>query len=84
MNKRLEKVLRLGEKVRYLRTRDGMSQSELAHALGYTSRGYISDIENGKKLPTAEAIVGLANHFKVTTDYLLRDEIVIKETTTVN
>jgi transcriptional regulator with XRE-family HTH domain len=65
-----------GRKLRRLRERAGLSQSELAHALGLSerSKGYISEIEGGKKLPPAETIVKIADYFHVTTDYLLRDD----------
>jgi transcriptional regulator with XRE-family HTH domain len=79
VNKRSNGIKRLGEKVRYLRKRTGMSQAALAGELGYTSRGYISELEKGRHLPTAETIVRLAIRFKVTTDYLLRDEIDLED-----
>jgi transcriptional regulator with XRE-family HTH domain len=69
-------ISRLGKKVRYLRERDGLSQSELAQAIGLSesSKGFISEIESGKKLPRAELLLRLADLFGVTTDYLLRDD----------
>jgi transcriptional regulator with XRE-family HTH domain len=53
-----------------------MSQTELAHALGLSShsKGFISEIESGKKLPRAELILRIANRFGVSTDYLMRDD----------
>jgi transcriptional regulator with XRE-family HTH domain len=70
-------ITRLGRKVRHLRERDGLSQSELAQALGLSesSKGFISEIESGKKVPKAELVLRLADHFGVTTDYLLRDDM---------
>jgi repressor LexA len=67
----------LGKKVRRLRERVGMNQTELALILGLSaqSKGVISEIESGKKLPKAELIVRLAQYFDVSTDYLLRDDI---------
>lgn len=69
-------ISRLGKKVRKLREQKGLSQSDLAQALGLSerSKGFISEIESGKKIPKAELVLRLANHFGVTTDYLLRDE----------
>jgi transcriptional regulator with XRE-family HTH domain len=69
-------ITRLGEKVRFLREQAGMSQSELAQELGLSehSKGFISEIESGKKTPRAELVLKLANIFRVTTDFLLRDE----------
>jgi len=46
----------------------------LAHALGYAAHGHISELEAGKKMPTAEFVLKVARQFNVTTDQLLRDE----------
>lgn len=69
-------IRRLGRKVRRLRERAGLSQTELAQALGLSesSKGFISEIESGKKLPKAELVLKLAEQFGVSTDYLLRDD----------
>jgi transcriptional regulator with XRE-family HTH domain len=69
-------ISRLGRKVRYLREQAGLSQSELAMAIGLSesSKGFISEIESGKKLPKAELVLKLADQFGVSTDYLLRDD----------
>ena len=69
-------ISRLGAKVRGLRTERGMSQTELARAIGLSdhSRGYVSEIESGKKIPPPEKILALAELFGVSTDYLLRDD----------
>ncbi|HEY0068916.1 MAG TPA: tRNA-guanine transglycosylase DpdA, partial [Chloroflexia bacterium] len=69
-------ISRLGEKVRRLREDAGLSQREFAQALGLSanSRGYISEIELGKKAPPAVKIVHLARFFNVTPDYLLLDD----------
>lgn len=52
-----------------------MTLIALAQALGHTAHGYISEIESGKKLPTAEFILNVARLFDVTTDELLKDEL---------
>jgi transcriptional regulator with XRE-family HTH domain len=52
-----------------------MTLKELAVVLGFTSHGYISEIESGRKKPTADFVLAVAQHFHVTTDELLRDEI---------
>ncbi|MFZ5911487.1 MAG: helix-turn-helix domain-containing protein [Chloroflexota bacterium] len=66
---------RFGEKLRTLRTAKQMTLKELASALGLTAHGYISEIEAGKKKPTAEFVLKVARYFKVTTDQLLKDEL---------
>jgi len=68
---------RFGEKLRVLRTGKGMTLKELAHALGLTAHGYISEIEASKKKPTADFVLKVARYFKVTTDELLKDELEI-------
>ena len=68
-------IQRFGEKLHVLRTRRGLTLKELAGRLGYTAHGYISEIESGKKSPTAEFTLKVSDFFKVTTDQLLRDEL---------
>jgi transcriptional regulator with XRE-family HTH domain len=70
---------RFGEKLRVLRTGKNMTLKELAVALGLTAHGYISEIEAGKKKPTAEFVLKVSRFFKVTTDQLLKDEFEVEE-----
>lgn len=65
---------RLGKKVRTLRKRRRMTIKALALALGFPSHSYVSEIETGKKLPSTELIIKLADLFQVTVDELVRDE----------
>ena len=65
---------RFGEKVRILRKRQGMTIKALALALGFPSHSYVSEIETGKKRPSTEMIIKLADLFQVTVDELVRDE----------
>ena len=69
---------RLGEKVRTLRKRRKMTIKELALALGFPSHSYISEIETGKKTPTTEMIIKIADLFEVSVDALVRDELDIE------
>ena len=66
---------RFGSKLRALRTHHRMTLTELAHALGRSAHGYISEIESGKKIPPAEFILSVARLFNVTTDVLMKDEL---------
>ena len=66
---------RFGEKLRTLRCKKGMTLKELAVVLGHTAHGYISEIESGKKRPTAAFVLKVARYFEVTTDELLKDEL---------
>jgi len=68
-------IRRFGEKLRVLRTQRGLTLKELASALGYVAHGHISELEAGKKMPTAEFVLKVAILFDVTTDQLLRDEL---------
>lgn len=63
----------LGDKLRYLRTQRHMTQVELAQRLGLARQGYVSNLEAGRKAPSLELVVQIADLFGVTTDYLLRD-----------
>ncbi|HJS17650.1 MAG TPA: helix-turn-helix transcriptional regulator [Anaerolineales bacterium] len=68
---------RFGAKLRILRTSKGITLKELARSLGLTAHGYISEIEAGKKKPTADFVLKVARYFNVTTDELLKDELEI-------
>jgi transcriptional regulator with XRE-family HTH domain len=66
---------RFGEKLRALRRQRGMTIIDLATALGYTANSYISELERGKKKPTADFVFKVAKLFNVTTDQLLDDAL---------
>ena len=66
---------RFGEKLRMLRTKRGMTQRDLARALGYVTSGYISEVETDKKKPSLDLVLKVAQLFQVTTDQLTRDDV---------
>ncbi len=66
---------KFGGKLHLLRIQHHLTLKELAVALGYTTHGYISELESGKKKPTAEFVLNVARLFNVTTDQLLKDEL---------
>ena len=71
-----DKVLRgFGRKLHALRLQRELTLKELAHELGYLAHGYISEIESGKKKPTVDLALKVADFFDVTTDQLLRDDV---------
>jgi transcriptional regulator with XRE-family HTH domain len=70
-----QRMQRFGEKLRALRTQRGMTLKELALELGLSAHGYISELESGKKKPTAELVLNVARLFDVSTDQLLKDEL---------
>lgn len=61
--------LRLGEKIRMLRQRDGRTQEALANALGVTGQA-VSRWEANGGYPDLESIPAIANYFHVTIDEL--------------
>ena len=66
---------RFGEKLRALRTGRHFTLQQLAVELGYSTHGYISELESGRKVPTALFVLKVARLFDVTTDELLKDEL---------
>ena len=64
--------------MRALRTQRGLTLKQLAAALGHTAHGHISQLECGKKIPTAEFVLSVAQLFGVTTDELLRDDLELR------
>lgn len=69
------KLRKFGEKLRLLRLRQRLTLKELAQKLGYSAHGYLSEIESGKKKPTVDFVLKIADHFNISTDHLLRDKL---------
>ena len=68
----------LGERIRWYRSRRGLSQEALAEQVG-VSRQAVSKWETDAAAPELEKLVALARAFGVTTDQLLSEEIPEKE-----
>jgi transcriptional regulator with XRE-family HTH domain len=68
-----------GQKLKKLRHTKGLTLKELAAQLGYDSHSYISELESGRKSPSVEIVVALSRFFNVTTDQLLKDELLIDQ-----
>jgi len=62
---------KLGENLKRIRTRKGISQGDIARALGI-DKGFISNIENGKTNPTLATISKLAKAIGESSDKLLK------------
>lgn len=62
---------KLGQNLKKIRTQKKMSQGDIARTLN-VDRGYISNIENGKKNPTLTTIDKLARVLGVSADELLK------------
>jgi transcriptional regulator with XRE-family HTH domain len=77
MSSKEPSITRFGEKLRYLRTLENLTLQQLAERLDLHAHGYLSELENGKKLPTVELTLKVAKLFNVSTDELLRDDLEI-------
>jgi transcriptional regulator with XRE-family HTH domain len=64
---------RLGEKVRVLRERRGLTVRELAMLIGVNAHSHVVQIETGKRYPSLEVLVRLMQVFQVSCDLLLND-----------
>jgi len=70
---------RLGEKIRTLRQKRGITLKALAQELGYSSHTYLIAVEQGKKLPSLELFYKMGQLFEVSYDVLLQDELDVDE-----
>jgi transcriptional regulator with XRE-family HTH domain len=71
-------IQRFGEKLRDLRVNQGLTLKELATKLGYSTHGYLSELETGSKIPTVEFVLKVAELFDITTDQLLKDDLEVE------
>ncbi|MFP4435779.1 MAG: helix-turn-helix domain-containing protein [Chloroflexaceae bacterium] len=69
---------RFGEKLRSLRLKRGLTMRELADALNFKSHGFIGDLESGRKYPSLDLAVKIADYFGVTVDQLARDDLEVE------
>lgn len=58
------------KRLKALRLQNELSQLQLAKELGLT-KSAISAYENGQRMPSYEVLIGIANFFSASTDYLL-------------
>ena len=63
----------MGDRIRMLRKGRNLTQLVVATRLGVT-KALISAYENGTALPSYDVLLGFANLFNVTTDYLIGKE----------
>tara|TARA_B100000508_G_scaffold136238_1_gene129008 strand:- start:3424 stop:3630 length:207 start_codon:yes stop_codon:yes gene_type:complete len=66
-----DEAVKFGKNLKRIRTEKTMSQGDIARALN-VSRGYISNIENGKQNLTITTIGKLAMALGVSSDQLLK------------
>lgn len=60
----------LGDRIRFLRNKEGLSMAKLAEAISVRSSN-ISDWENNKSNPSSSNLLALSNFFNVSSDWLL-------------
>ncbi len=63
----------LGERIRERRKELGWTQDQLASRSGI-SKGFLSDLENGKRKVSAENLMGIAQVLDLSLDYLMKGE----------
>jgi transcriptional regulator with XRE-family HTH domain len=66
---------RFGAKLRTLRRRRGMTMRELADVLGFRSHGFVGALESGRKHPSLDLALRIADFFGVPLDRLARDDL---------
>ena len=64
---------KIGDKIKELRQGRNLTQSILAQRLGVT-KSVVSGYENSTTYPSFDILLGIADIFNVTTDYLLGKE----------
>lgn len=60
----------IGERIKDLRKKSKLTQTELANMLGVT-KSTVAAYENNTRLPSYDVLLKMARIFKVSTDYLL-------------
>lgn len=63
-------TLKIGEKVKFLRERENLNQTQLASELGIKS-ATISSLESNKSSVSIDMLVKLCKYFNVTSDFIL-------------
>lgn len=74
---------KFGENLRKLRDRHDMTQEALGKLLNVT-QSTIAYYESGKKQPTLETLIIIADYFEVSTDFLLNRTNVISTTSEIS
>jgi transcriptional regulator with XRE-family HTH domain len=69
-----------GDRIREIRESKGMNQDRLADR-AQISKGFLSDIENGKRNPSSDNLLRIANVLGASLDYLMKGEVQTEEKT---
>lgn len=63
-------MINFGNRLKTLRTKNNLTQAQLAQKLGVT-KSVVSAYENNLRMPSYDILISISRVFKVTTDYLL-------------
>lgn len=64
----------MGERIRFLRMAEGLTQEELADEFHYSTRAMISDWETGRRWISLECLVMYSERYKVSIDWIVTGE----------
>jgi len=67
--------IKLGDRIRFYRTRAAISQEKLSELIGLSSFQQISNIETGRTSTSLETIVNISHALNVSVDQLLIDSL---------
>jgi transcriptional regulator with XRE-family HTH domain len=70
---------RFGEKLRYLRREQQLTQRDLTQQLASVRQAHVANLELNKRGPSVHFVIQVAIFFLVTTDYLLRDALPVED-----
>lgn len=62
-----------GQKLRELRHQLNLTQTQLAHVLGLATHSHIANVEAGRRAPSLELVLMVADYFHVSVDLLVDD-----------
>lgn len=63
----------IGQKIKEARLKKGITQNKLASITG-VSRSYISDIENGRYIPSVLTLTSIASTLKINLNFLCKND----------
>ncbi len=66
------------KKLAHLRNERHLTQIEVGRALALASSALVNHLEVGRRDPSINVVLGLANFFNVSTDYLILDTIAVE------
>lgn len=70
INKSELNINTMGDRIKYLRLKEDLTQAQLSEKIGI-SKGNISSLENNRYEPSAKTIISLSELFNISTDWIL-------------